>query len=204
MFIHITNTLMRCFFLLFSFVFALLVLGLVGAVGGSRECLPPASGPTGSRNVMEPIPNTALSTEPACVWCLIPPNCFPVPSDCPKPSIMCDPVCGCNGITYENECIAKVLNCVPCVTEGPCLSTRHNNLRVHDTAQDECVLPPVCDPGGVACPMSGEVDALVYAPVCGCNGVTYGNKCEATELNCVPWVTPGSCPTSLRPTSFTE
>lgn len=175
------------------FAFAWLVLCHVSADGEDVQDI--LSGPA----VSSQIKYHTQSVEPACVWCFIPPHCFPVPSDCPRPSMLYDPVCGCNGITYENECIAKVLNCVPCVTEGPCRDAHHNHLRVHDTKHDECVLPPVCDPGGVACPMApiNHEDSFVYAPVCGCNGVTYGNKCEAMVLNCVPWVTSGSCPASL-------
>jgi hypothetical protein len=43
------------------------------------------------------------------------------------------------------------------------------------------------------CASTGVVCPLVYAPVCGCDGVTYGNKCIATELHCVGCVTYGRC-----------
>jgi len=52
-----------------------------------------------------------------------------------------------------------------------------------------CVTPPdyMCPPNGNACPKN-------YSPVCGCDGVTYSNRCVATVLHCVPCVNTGVCP----------
>jgi hypothetical protein len=52
----------------------------------------------------------------------------------------------------------------------------------------ECVDSSLIDLNA-ACP-------LIWAPVCGCNGVTYGNNCEATFYGGVTSWTPGECATS--------
>ena len=67
------------------------------------------------------------------------------------------PVCGCNGVTYQNACLAEASG-ITYYTLGRCNTT--------------CVDPAQINPSAV-CPS-------VYEPVCGCNGQTYANACEAT------------------------
>jgi len=67
------------------------------------------------------------------------------------------PVCGCNGVTYQNACLAEASG-ITFYTPGRCNTT--------------CVDPAQINPNAV-CP-------AVYEPVCGCNGQTYANACEAT------------------------
>jgi hypothetical protein len=104
-------------------------------------------------------------------------ECTPIPDAC---LTVWDPVCGCDGITYGNECeaamaavsVAHLGACgEPCFTDVDCDATR-----------------PFCRHGGGACGASGPPGECtpirggfpdVWDPVCGCDGVTYGNELEA-------------------------
>lgn len=108
--------------------------------------------------------------------------CAPRPEGCPED---CPGVCGCDGRTYCNDCMAAAAGV--------------------DVSDDGCTTPPGGDCGGFAgmtcgarqwCDYPegarcGAADATgtcrarpegcpdVFDPVCGCDGVTYGNGCEA-------------------------
>lgn len=81
-----------------------------------------------------------------------------------------DPVCGCDGQTYGNACEASRV--VKSSTPGACPATDAGACKL-------------AKPQNTAC-------AEIYSPVCGCDGVTYGNACEAARA--VTSATPGECP----------
>lgn len=83
------------------------------------------------------------------------------------------PVCGCDGVTYSNDCIAVNLGGVTAWTEGPC----GNNI----TCIDSSLINP-----NIFCTAD-------YTPVCGCNDITYSNACIAENWFGVTSWTPGEC-----------
>ena len=78
------------------------------------------------------------------------------------------PVCGCNGITYPNDCFAKRAG-IKIFTLGEC--------------EGDCIDPSK---------MTNDNCTKEYAPVCGCNNVTYSNKCMARNAGLTSWK-PGNC-----------
>jgi len=99
----------------------------------------------------------------------------------PKCNTLCpavyDPVCGTNGVTYSNQCEYEKAVCgIPSCS------------KVKIAYRDECKrtrtkreLPPSPEPPIKRCI---RFCLKIYMPVCGSNGVTYGNKCTFENAKC--------------------
>lgn len=111
-------------------------------------------------------------------------SCKVIPEVCTE---QYEPVCGCDGQTYDNPCYAQASG-VSVESSGACEKEPVGcGARLGDTcAKDEyCAYTPgeycgaadatsVCKPRPYACTEQ-------YEPVCGCDGKTYSNACKANS-----------------------
>jgi hypothetical protein len=89
-----------------------------------------------------------------------------------------DPVCGCNGQTYSNSCFAAMAG-ANVQHAGACATTCTSD---HQCKDGKFCSKPVghCGKDGRGtCATKPEVCPDIFDPVCGCNGKTYSNSCEA-------------------------
>ena len=108
--------------------------------------------------------------EPDCAPCFG--VCVPRPDPCACPEIY-QPVCGVDGRTYDNGCFARCAQ-VMIRHEGECRDSCRDNA--------DCSDGTVCFPPTHECQPRCAIQCLVYDPVCGTDGVTYG--CGEADAHC--------------------
>lgn len=103
--------------------------------------------------------------------------CTVIPESCERTR---DPVCGCDGVDYNNPCIAaqasqsvaKKGTCgpPPCYSNADCAATSYCAKATGD-----------CGGAGV-CTARPTLCSGLFKPVCGCNKATYANTCKANSV----------------------
>ncbi len=109
-------------------------------------------------------------------------DCVPIPEGCFDVWL---PVCGCDGVTYGNECELQAAK-QSMAYEGECKGGDECGgfIGIPCPKGTYCQYPAdMCNGADMMgeCVEVTEVCEKIYDPVCACNGKTYGNPCELAK-----------------------